>query len=322
MGTRIITFEEVLAAVRDVVGSIMAQRPAVDAVVGVSRGGIYPAVQVHSMLESLQQRSLMFRIVDPFTADWMDEFRGDRVAVIDDIWDSGATLTFFEDVAKEKQLDLKTYALFVKTEEEKAEGTWYWFPWETCSDVGDKGRRQGVVALLRSIGEDPLREGLLNTPTRVARMWDELACGYQENPEKILDTTFTAQTYDEMVVLKDIRFYSMCEHHMLPFYGVVHFAYIPDKKIVGVSKVARLVNCFARRLQIQERMTMQIGQTFERVVEPLGVGVVVEGTHLCMMIRGVNKENATMVTSYMGGAFRKQLSTRDEFLSFISRGGK
>lgn len=188
--------------------------------------------------------------------------------------------------------------------------------------VDEEATGNGYIEVVRNNGGDIHR--LYHVPATTMRvrvivdkMWNELASGYAQDPVKILNTAFSSESYDEMVVLKDIKFYSMCEHHMLPFFGTVHFAYLPDKKVVEVSKIARLVECFARRLQIQERMTMQIGKTFEEIVSPMGVGVLVKGMHLCMTIRGVEKENATMVTSYLGGSFRDHQATREEFLRLV-----
>jgi len=310
MEKRILTFSQVYNMVEDICHSVVEYPP--DVIVGVSRGGIYPAMKVQSLLAQLTGKQIDFRIVDPFSTKWMDDFHDEKILVIDDIWDTGATLKFIQYEAEKRKLDLQAYALFVKTPDEVKKEIWYQFPWETNGDESG-GRKQATVALLRSIGEDPLREGLRDTPKRVAKMWDELTCGYKQDPKALLGASFSSESYDEMVFLKDIRFYSMCEHHMLPFYGVVHFAYIPDKRVVGVSKIARLVECFSKRLQIQERMTMQIGKTFEEVVAPLGVGVVVEGVHLCMMIRGVKKENAKMITNYLGGSFR-EAAVKAEFL--------
>jgi len=194
--------------------------------------------------------------------------------------------------------------------------TWFDFPWETKGDTAG-GREQATVAILRSIGEDPMREGLKDTPSRVAKMWDEFSAGYKQDPKEILGTRFSSKEYDEMIVLKDIHFYSLCEHHLLPFFGAVDFAYIPGDKVVGVSKIARLVECFAHRLQIQERMTVDIGKAFEALVKPRGVGVLIRATHLCMMMRGIKKENALMKTSYLGGCFREEQITRGEFLRLI-----
>ena len=171
--------------------------------------------------------------------------------------------------------------------------------------------------ILKTIGEDPDREGLVDTPDRVIRAWAEIFAGYQQSPESILSTTFEeVEGYEEMVLLKDIPFHSTCEHHMLPFDGKAHVAYLPSRKVVGLSKLARLVDCFARRLQIQERLTRQVVQSLMDHLQPRGAAVVVEATHGCMVCRGVKKEGASMVTSAYEGAMRDP-QARSEFLSLI-----
>lgn len=182
--------------------------------------------------------------------------------------------------------------------------------------------RQAVVDLITAVGEDPEREGLKNTPDRVARMYAELLSGYGTNPEKIINGALFNITYDEMVLVRDIEFYSLCEHHMLPFLGRAHVAYLPKGKVIGLSKIPRIVEMYARRLQVQERMTRQIADLLQEMLEPQGVAVVVEGMHLCSMMRGVKKHGARMTTSAMHGAFRANLATRQEFLENISRGSK
>ena len=174
-----------------------------------------------------------------------------------------------------------------------------------------------IKEVLAKIGEDPNREGLAKTPERYARALDFLTSGYSKDPKAVLNGAIFHESYDEMVVVKDIEVYSLCEHHLLPFFGKAHIAYIPNGKIVGLSKVARLVEVFARRLQVQERMTTQIAETLDELLQPRGVGVVVEAKHLCMMMRGVEKQNSAMVTSSMIGEFRKNDITRKEFLSLI-----
>jgi GTP cyclohydrolase I len=174
-----------------------------------------------------------------------------------------------------------------------------------------------VQEILRDIGEDPQREGLLKTPDRVARMFEELTAGYHVDTEKLINGAIFNVDYDEMVVVKDIDFYSMCEHHMLPFYGRAHVAYIPNGKVVGLSKIPRIVEMFARRLQIQEQMTTQIADFIQTTLEPQGVAVVIEGVHMCSVMRGVKKANASMKTSRMMGAFKENDKTRAEFLSHL-----
>lgn len=179
-----------------------------------------------------------------------------------------------------------------------------------------------IFDLLRAIGEDPDREGLKNTPDRVARMYAELLSGYTEEPAKIVNNALFQVNYDEMVLVRDIEFYSLCEHHMLPFLGRAHVAYIPAGTVVGLSKIPRIVDMYARRLQIQERMTRQIADFIQETLEPQGVAVVVEAIHLCSVMRGVKKHDARMTTSAMHGSFRANLATRQEFLANISRGSE
>lgn len=177
---------------------------------------------------------------------------------------------------------------------------------------------QAVRTLIVWAGDDPDREGLQGTPERVVRSYDEHFGGYDSNPAELLERTFEeVEGYDEMVVLRDIRFVSHCEHHMLPIIGKAHVAYLPDRRVVGISKLARVVDAYARRLQIQEKMTVQIADTIHEILRPKGVAVVVEGTHQCMTTRGVNKAGVTMVTSRMIGGFRTDASTRREFLNMI-----
>src|SRR3979411_234403 len=167
------------------------------------------------------------------------------------------------------------------------------------------------------IGENPGREGLVRTPDRVRRSWEFLTRGYKEDPDAMLGKALFTVTYDEMVIVKDIEMFSLCEHHMLPFFGKVHVAYIPNGKVIGLSKIPRLIETFSRRLQIQERMTTQIAEAIQNTIEPQGVGVVIEARHLCMMMRGVEKQHSSAVTSSMLGCFRNEEETRTEFLSLI-----
>lgn len=179
------------------------------------------------------------------------------------------------------------------------------------------GLSGAVSAMLEGIGEDPQREGLLKTPERVARSLRFLTRGYSENPEELLKNAVFTEAYDEMVVVRDIDLFSMCEHHLLPFFGKAHIAYIPDGKIVGLSKIARVVEVYARRLQVQERLTQQIRDALQNVLNPKGVGVVIEAKHLCMVMRGVEKLNSITTTSAMSGQFISSQSTRSEFLRLI-----
>lgn len=189
-------------------------------------------------------------------------------------------------------------------------------------DVENESNRKEVISraiedILIHIGEDPNRQGLRRTPERVGRMFDEILSGYQTDPSALLNDALFDVEYDEMVVVKDIEFFSMCEHHMLPFFGRAHVAYIPRDKVIGLSKIPRIVDMYSRRLQVQERMTRQIADLVQEVLNPHGVAVVIEGSHLCSMMRGVKKEHARMVTSAMLGAFRKSEKTRNEFLHHI-----
>jgi GTP cyclohydrolase IA len=186
---------------------------------------------------------------------------------------------------------------------------------EGSESIADLVRRMIV-----QLGEDPDREGLRRTPERFEKALRYLTSGYRKDPGEILNGAMFSVTYDEMVVVKDIEVYSLCEHHLLPFFGRCHIAYIPNKKVVGLSKIARLVNMYARRLQIQERLTSQIAQTLEDQLAPQGVGVIVEARHLCMVMRGVEKQNSAAMTSAMLGVFRENKQTRDEFLSLIRSG--
>jgi len=176
-----------------------------------------------------------------------------------------------------------------------------------------------VREILASIGEDVNREGLLNTPNRVARMYQELTAGYHVDPERLINNAIFEADYDQMVIVTDIDFYSLCEHHLLPFVGKAHVAYLPNGKIIGLSKIPRIVEMYARRLQVQERMTTQIADFLQDTLQPYGVGVVIEATHLCATMRGVKQHNSRMITSAMLGDFRASQNTRNELLALIGR---
>lgn len=185
----------------------------------------------------------------------------------------------------------------------------------------DKARRKNIETAVRNIldniGEDINRQGLLGTPDRIARMYEEVLGGYQVDVEKLVNGALFDVAYDEMIVVKDIEFYSMCEHHMLPFFGRAHVAYIPSDKVIGLSKIPRIVEMFSRRLQVQERLTRQIADTIQDILSPQGVAVVIEGSHMCSMMRGVKKQEASMVTSAMLGCFKENEKTRNELLSHL-----
>lgn len=181
-------------------------------------------------------------------------------------------------------------------------------------------QKPGLIAdLLTHIGENPNREGLLDTPARVVKSWGALYGGYKQNPEEILGRVFEAGKYDQMVILRDIEMYSTCEHHMLPFFGKAHIAYIPNDKVVGLSKLARLVECFSRRLQIQERLTQQIADALNEHLLPQGTGVIIEAKHFCMISRGINKQNSVMTTSHLTGVF-KNPGVKEEFFKLSGVG--
>jgi GTP cyclohydrolase I len=190
----------------------------------------------------------------------------------------------------------------------------------SSEDIDEEEIRSAIEQLLRAFGEDPEREGLQRTPQRVAKMYGELLAGYRIDPVAMVNDALFDVKYDEMVLVRNIEFYSLCEHHMLPFIGRAHVAYLPRERVVGLSKIPRIVDMFARRLQVQERMTRQIAEFVDKLLHPLGVAVVIEGLHLCATMRGVKKHDARMTTSTMLGAFRTKLATREEFLANIARG--
>jgi GTP cyclohydrolase IA len=177
-----------------------------------------------------------------------------------------------------------------------------------------------IRQLLATLGEDPSREGLIETPRRVEKSLKFLTSGYEVDVDRIINNALFTVDYSEMVIVKDIDFYSLCEHHLLPFFGKCHVAYLPREKVIGLSKIPRIVDAFSRRLQVQERLTNQIAQMISEKIDPLGVGVVMEGTHLCMSMRGVEKQNSVAITSAMYGTFRSDARTRSEFLTLIKTG--
>lgn len=232
--------------------------------------------------------------------------------ILDDLIDSGATKQKYED----------TYHLtpFVALYDKIKEGItdWLIFPWESDHPQGEDNVQENIIRLLQYIGEDVKREGLLKTPYRVVKSWNEIFCGYSQKEEDLF-TKFEADGYDQIVLLKDIELYSMCEHHMLPFFGKVHVAYIPDKKVIGISKLARLVDMYARRLQIQERIGQQVTDALMKNLQPLGAACIIEATHMCMRMRGVAKQNSTMITSSITGVFRDNSDAKDELMQLIRK---
>lgn len=268
------------------------------AVYGIPSGGIYPSSII---AEFLKIPLLTF-----------EEFKENQnnVLVVDDLIDSGQTLkNFLENdwavLYKKKHAPMPTYFL------KEVENTWLYLPHETkeCAE-------KNITRLLQYIGEDVNREGLLETPKRVLKSYKHLFSGYNQKVEDIL-TVFDSESYDQVVLLKDIEFYSTCEHHMQPFFGKAHVAYIPNKKIVGISKLARVVEIYSRRLQNQERLTNQIANAIQKYLNPKGVAVIMEGQHFCMMARGVQKQNSKMLTSCMLGKFREIEAARTELLNLI-----
>lgn len=260
--------------------------PATGAAYGVPRGGAIVAGLTGRAVES------------PGEADF----------IVDDIVDSGRTRAAWKKSWPRKPF----FALVDKTNPKAKLDGWVHFPWETepARDAADS-----VVRLLEFIGEDPTREGLLDTPNRVVKAWSELTTGYKQDPAAILARDFHGDGYDQMVVCRNVEFVSMCEHHMLPFNGVAHVGYLPKGRVVGLSKMARLVDCYARRLQVQERLTGQVAAAMQQHLKPHGVGVMVVARHACMSCRGVMKHKSDMVTTALTGVFKRQ-DVKAEFLGY------
>ena len=261
--------------------------------------------KVMEMLEKYTGKTYLMT-TDPNNAD----------VIVDDIIDSGATFICY------KHLGIPFYALVSKNEKYDEHAAIPFDPntWAVIFKDEQQGVTENIKRILQFIGENPEREGLRDTPARVERSFAKLYGGYKEKPEDVLKTTFIEGACDEMVMLRDIEFYSTCEHHMLPFSGKIHIAYVPNKKVVGISKLARLVEVFARRLQIQERLVTQIADALVENLGAKGVMVVCEAQHFCMTARGVEKQDSIMVTSAIRGVF-KNPAPRQEFLSLIGRGG-
>jgi GTP cyclohydrolase I len=258
-------------------------------VFGIPRGG--------SVIAALLTQKGNHPVDDPDHAD----------VFVDDLIDSGATSVKW----RTKYPNKGFWAPIDKRNARDKDLGWIVFPWEDPDPSRDA--EDTVTRLLQQIGENPNREGLKETPKRVVRSWNEIFAGYKINPRLLLKTTFSASGYDQMVILRDIEFHSTCEHHMLPFSGSATVAYIPGKQVVGLSKMARLVDAFSRRLQIQERLTQQVADTLQAVLKPRGVGVIMKAKHHCMLCRGVEKQHGSMVTSALLGAFREP-AVRQEFL--------
>lgn len=269
-----------------------------DGIFGIPKGGVPLALRLSQLGEI------------PF----VDQVTGPSILVVDDICDSGATRLRYRDNdfacihwAGHTDFAPEWYA-------RPTDGEWIHYWWE--GEQGTVSIEDAVVRLLQYIGEDPAREGLKDTPRRVIKSYDHLFSGYKKNPADLF-TTFSADGYDEMVVLRDIEIYSMCEHHMLPFIGKAHVAYIPNKKIIGISKLARLVEVFSRRLQIQERIGAQVTGALMEYLEPKGAACIIDAQHLCMKMRGVEKQNSVMTTSSLTGIFLEKPETRAELMRMI-----
>ena len=295
----IINWNEFKKQCSDLAKSIVKAGKAYSGIYGVPRGGVFVAMEL----------SLLLKLPLKDEPDF-------GTLLVDDIVDSGRTLAEYMKGYPEldfASLHFKKHSKIIPTYYGQEIDDWIQYPWE--KEVG--GIESNIVRLLEYIGENPNREGLKETPDRVARAYKEWFGGYKKNPDDIMKV-FTSENDDQIVVVKNIDFYSHCEHHMAPFYGQVHIGYLPNGKVLGVSKFARLVEIFARRLQIQERMTDQIARSIDTYLKPQGVGVVIEGIHLCMRSRGVEKQNSIMTTSAMLGAFREREGVRQEFLKLIN----
>jgi len=261
------------------------------AVYGVPRGGIIPSV----LLSCSLNLCLLETLDDTF-------FDGD-ILIVDDVIDSGKTRERY-----------KRYNFISLWDKSVDKNEWVEFPWERMNN--ESPVEDSITRILEFIGEDIKREGLLETPKRVTASWKEIYSGYEKNPKDFVKI-FSSEDYNEIILLKDIELYSMCEHHMLPFIGKAHIAYIPDKKIIGVSKLARILDIFARRLQIQERLGNQITQFFMDELEPKGVACVIEAEHLCTRMRGIQKQHSIMVTSSLKGVFLEKIESREELMRLI-----
>ncbi|MDD5740324.1 MAG: GTP cyclohydrolase I FolE [Candidatus Peribacteraceae bacterium] len=268
-------------------------------VFGIPRGGIYPAMMIAGLLLHENYVSITD---DPARAN----------IFIDDIIDSGETKRRYE-----KQFPNVPFYALINKRDEKWNGKWISFPWERMSN--DDGPVENVRRLIEYIGDDPNREGLRETPQRVIRSYETIFGGYKQQAEDIIKI-FEDGACDELVILKDIYFYSTCEHHLLPFSGKAHIGYIPDKRVIGISKLARILEMYTRRLQIQERIGQQVTETLMTLLKPKGAACVLEATHGCMTCRGVQKQGSVMVTSSLRGVFLDQVQTRNEFLSMIRKG--
>ena len=292
-----LSWNEVFFRSRQICEAIIQTQPNVNPVIyGIPRGGIYPALIVAGMLEKSCKIS--------------ETPEGSNVFV-DDIIDSGRTAALYRQIYP----TVPFYPLVDKLAGDADwGGLWVSFPWERMGR--EDSPSENVVRLLQYIGEDPNREGLKDTPNRVIKSYDTLFSGYKKNPKDVLKV-FEDGSCDEMVLLKNCEFSSTCEHHMLPFIGKAHIAYIPNGRVIGISKLARILEIFARRLQIQERIGQQITSCLDELMKPKGSACILEAQHMCMTCRGVEKQHSVMVTSSLTGVFRDDARTRSEFLSMV-----
>ncbi len=271
---------------------------------GVPRGGIYAAMAIASEINHKFDATNVHAYLteDPNSADY----------IVDDIVDTGATRErYIEKYAK------PFIALVDKTVRgEECRGYWVSFPWERMQN--EQGPLENVRRLIEYIGDDPKREGLQDTPQRVLKSYETLFGGYKVRPQSVM-TVFKDDSCEEMVLLKDIEFYSHCEHHIMPFFGKAHVAYIPDGRVIGISKLARIVEIYARRLQIQERLGQEVTDCLMTYLKPKGAACILEARHFCMTSRGVQKQNSVMITSSLRGVFLEDARTRSEFLSMIGK---
>ncbi|MHA1344934.1 MAG: GTP cyclohydrolase I FolE [Candidatus Heimdallarchaeaceae archaeon] len=279
--------------IRKDLGKIILERELY--VYGIPRGGIPVAL----LIKCFSPEAVIL-VTNPKDAD----------VFVDDIIDSGATMQKY----KKEYPNIPFYALYNKIENDDNPPGWLIFPWEQMTN--ESGPEENVRRVIEYIGEDPDREGLKETPDRVLKSWDTLYGGYTVNPQSVLKV-FEDDSSDEMVILKDIEFYSTCEHHMLPFFGKAHIAYIPNGKVVGISKLARVLEVFARRLQIQERLCQEITKLLDEELKPLGSACILEAQHFCMTSRGVQKQHSIMTTSSLTGVFREKDSSRSELFQMI-----
>lgn len=277
------------------------------ALYGVPRGGIYAAQAVQGWLRQvIEWNKNIIKKIDYNTKVLLCDSHHQATAIIDDIIDSGATRDFYRVRAPQTPF----FALTEKTTE------WCQFPWEASSENPEVGPEENIRRVLSFIGEDPNREGLKDTPSRVVKSYRELFAGYKQDPKEVMKV-FEDGACEEMVILKDIEFVSCCEHHMLPVIGKAHVGYLPQGKIIGLSKLARIVDIFARRLQVQERMGQQVTKALDENLAPKGSACVIEALHLCVSCRGVGKQNSRMITSSLTGAFKDDPKTRSEFMQLI-----